>query len=59
MDALKNRFLGQPETPEQLKAIIDDAVKAEIEACADVADESERHGWTGAIKAWNERVPNA
>ena len=32
-------FLGQPQTPEQLKAIVETAVLAEREACAKLCEE--------------------
>lgn len=37
-DPLKDRFLGQPRTPDELRAMIEQAVLAEREACAKVCD---------------------
>lgn len=39
MDPLKNRFLGQPASPEEMKAMIDAAINAEREACAKVCED--------------------
>jgi hypothetical protein len=37
-DPLKNRFLGQPNSPEALQAMIEAAVMAEREACANTCE---------------------
>jgi hypothetical protein len=54
-DPLKNRFLGQPNSPEALQAMIDAAVLAEREACANTCEtlllELEAHKYPSA----NER----
>lgn len=49
IDPLKNRFLGQPNTSDQLQALINAAVLAEREACASVAEK-----WESVFKPGTE-----
>ena len=52
----KQRDIELDDAPISAQEIWEAATKAAREACADIADEAERHGWTGAVIANSIRM---